>query len=163
MKKHDLLEWSAAVLESKDKHFDGFDEPLINDKTGLQLLEGSCELILKLQKHFKDTCVEPHVQYVFIHFPLEYDGKTLPKWKESNWNKLGKAFIPPRLFYSESRYGYFDHQVEFYALGLELPFKKKYPIDCFYKVQSRFYESDLTEFYPDLCLVSQEPLGPKRK
>jgi len=163
MEKQDLFEWSRAVLESKDKDLDIVDEPLVNGKTGLQLLEGSCELFLKLQEYFKNFSIDPNVQYPFIRFPLEYDGNTLPKWEESNWDKLGKSIIPPRLFYGETKFSYFDHQVEFYALGLQLPFEKKYPIDCFYKVDSRFYEPDLTEFYPSICIVSQKPLGSKSK
>jgi len=162
MKKRSLFEWSHAVLESKDIHFDQLDEPLINGKKGLELLQGSCELIMKMYKSFSNVGVEED-QYVSIVHCLEYDGKTLPKWKDSYWKKIGEHTTPPEIFITKGRYGYYDHRSEMYSINLELPFKKKYPLDCYYLVDSRFYEPDLIEFYLSINLRSREPLGPKRK
>ncbi len=162
MKKRSLFEWSHAVLESKDIHFDQLDEPLINGKKGLELLQGSCELIMKMYKSFSNVGIEED-QYVSIVHRLEYDGKTRPKWKDSYWKKIGEHYTPPEIFILEGGFVYFNHQTEFYSVPLTLPFKKKYPLDCFYRVDSSFDEPDLIEFYQFIVLRSREPLGPKRK
>ncbi|MDX2106236.1 MAG: hypothetical protein SFY67_07525 [Candidatus Melainabacteria bacterium] len=162
MKKKSLFEWSAPILEVSAIHYDRLDDQLINNKKGLELLKGSCELIMKMYDWYSNVGVEED-QYVLIVHCLDYDGKKLPKWKETYWNKIGEHTSPPEIYITKGRYGSFNHCSEFYSVNLELPFKKKYPLDCYFDVGSTFYEPDLTEFYPSIRLRSREPLGPKRK
>lgn len=108
------------AIQYESIHFDHFKNYEHGEKTGIELLLYSCDILTKLH----DICIKKKIKPM-ISFSLGCT-KNLQTWDDSKWNELGKNNQPPNLCLENAdRNKGYGMIFEYYRCPIQLPFDVK--------------------------------------